>query len=64
MTRFLALLAFAAVAFSFSSCDKHSWEETKVLQEKYSEHGAGHGEHGAAKEGEHGAKAEAHGEKH
>ena len=43
----LTLIATAAVVF-LGACDKHSFEKTKVLHEKYSEHGAG-----AAHEGGH-----------
>ena len=69
MTRSRLFLVFslAAVAVTVPSCDKHSWEETKVLQEKYGEHGGDHGEgHGAAADSHgagHEAKPEAHGEK-
>lgn len=59
MTRTLALLSLAAVAFASSSCDKHTWKETQVLQEKYSEHGHAGAEHGEAK-GEHAAPAAGH----
>ncbi len=43
----LTLIATAAVVF-LGACDKHSFEQTKVLHEKYSEHAAG-----AAHEGGH-----------
>lgn len=49
-TLVLALSAVAAVAL-LGACDTHPFEQTKVLHEKYQEHG----EHGAA---EHGDKAE------
>jgi hypothetical protein len=56
------LLAIAAVTL-IGACDKHEWSKTKVLHEKFQEHG--HGEHGDA--GDHktegAAKDEHHGEK-
>lgn len=56
----LVLSATAAIAL-LGACDTHPFEQTKVLHEKYQEHG----EHGAAEHGdkaaEHGA-AEGHGE--
>lgn len=63
MIRLFALLSFTAVAFSFSSCDQHSWKETQVLHESYSEHGKGGAEHGDVKN-EHGAGHEAKAEGH
>lgn len=63
MIRPLALLSLAVVAFSFSSCDQHSWKETQVLHESYGEHGKGAAEHGEAKDGHaagHETKAEGH----
>ena len=59
MTRLRALLNLAAIAFASSSCDKHTWKETQVLQEKYGEHGHTGAEHGEAK-GEHAAPAAGH----
>lgn len=40
MTR-LALIALSTLIVA--SCDKHSWESTKSLHEKYNAHGAGQG---------------------
>ena len=40
------LLAIAAVTL-IGACDSHEWSQTKVLHEKFQEHGHG-GEHGAA----------------
>ncbi len=63
-----AVAATAALVLTGVSCDKHSWEETRVL------HGHGHGDHhgdaehkddhGAAKEEHHDTKAEGAAEKH
>ena len=62
-SRLFLFFSLAIVALTVPSCDKHSWEQTKVLQEKYGEHGGGHGEgHDGATES-HAAKPEAHGEK-
>lgn len=37
-------LAIIALGILFvASCDKHSWETTQKLHEKYNPHGAGHG---------------------
>jgi hypothetical protein len=60
------LLLSAAAIFVLGACGKHSFEETKVLHEKFQEHGhASHDEHAAPAHGEkpaHGAEAD-HGEK-
>lgn len=63
MTRSFVLITLAAAAFSISSCDKHSWKETQVLQEKYSGHGAAHGGGHAESKDSHAAPAAGHGEK-
>lgn len=52
------LFAIAAVTL-IGACDSHEWSKTKVLHEKFQEHGQG-GEHGAG--AEHKPAAE-HGEK-
>jgi len=55
------LLAIAAVTL-IGACDSHPWSETKVLHEKFQEHGHG----GHAEAGEHhseGAAPAEHGEK-
>ena len=62
MTRILVLLSLAAVAFSSSSCDKHTWKETQVLHEKYGEHGHAGAGHGEAKDS-HAAPAAGHEQK-
>lgn len=54
-------LCAAAFILASVSCDKHSFEETKVLHEKYQKHGEGHGDFHAdphAKEEKHEAKKE------
>ena len=59
------LLCAAAIVFASASCDKHSFEETKVLHEGMHKdgHGDKHAEPAHAKEADHGAKAEEHGTK-
>ena len=54
------LLCAAAIVFASASCDKHSFEETKVLHEGM--HKDGHGDK-HAKAADHGAKPEEHGTK-
>ena len=47
----LALIAAASISFLFGSCERHSWEESKVLFEAHGSHGD-HGDHGkGGKEG-------------
>ena len=62
----VTLLLSAAATLVLGACGKHSFEETKVLHEKFQEHGhASHDEHAAPAHGEkpaHGAEAD-HGEK-
>jgi hypothetical protein len=48
----LTLIATAAVLF-LGACDKHSFEETKVLHEKYQEHPAAGHEDGHAEAAKH-----------
>ncbi|WP_395752234.1 hypothetical protein [Prosthecobacter sp.] len=51
-------LCSAAIALFSVSCDKHSWEETKVLHEgtHKAHHSEGHGDAHDAKPAEHGEK--------
>lgn len=41
-----AILALAALVVVSASCDKHSWEETKVLHEGMHKEGHGDAHHG------------------
>ncbi|MBB5352857.1 hypothetical protein HNR46_003105 [Haloferula luteola] len=56
----LFCLLAAAAAFSAVSCERHDWEETKILHEAHGAHGhdehAEHAEHG--EEGHAGEHAE------
>lgn len=54
-----ALLALATLLTASVSCDKHSWEETKVLHEGMHKEGHGDAHHGEAKKDDH-AKPAAH----
>jgi hypothetical protein len=38
-----SIVLIAAAGLFLMSCERHEWEETKVLHEKHG-HGAGHGE--------------------
>ncbi|MFT3991709.1 MAG: hypothetical protein QM680_09915 [Luteolibacter sp.] len=51
-------LLLAVVSVTFISCERHSFEETKVLHQS---HGA-HAEHGAHDDHGHGAEENGHGE--
>ncbi|MBX7212092.1 MAG: hypothetical protein K1X78_27545 [Verrucomicrobiaceae bacterium] len=63
MIRRLSIICLAVLALGAASCDKHSWKETQVLQEKFGEHhGKAGAEHGAAAGG-HTAPAQGHDEK-
>jgi len=53
------LLAACFVALGFSSCDRHSWNETKVLFEEH--HGHGHAQNSGNEHAKHAAN---HGEQH
>ena len=54
-----SIVLFAAAGLFLVSCERHDWEDTKVLHEKHghSAHGEGHGDdHGA----DHGGDKDAH----
>jgi hypothetical protein len=55
----LALLFLSLASLGVISCERHKFEDVKVLHES---HGADHGDHGAHAD-EHGAHADEHGEK-
>ena len=48
-------LLAAATLLAATSCERHSWEETKVLHEQHGDHGHGeaHGDEHAAEEAAH-----------
>ncbi|MGJ8656726.1 MAG: hypothetical protein ACSHX6_09760 [Akkermansiaceae bacterium] len=67
MKRFILSSAIITAFVALSSCEKHDWEDTKLLhvdKVKHDSHGdAGHGEHAEGHghdHGDHAEKEEAH----
>ncbi len=58
MKRMIGMQVLAGVALVCGGCERHTWQETKVLHEQ---HGGGHGaaasEHGKAETGHEGKAA-------
>ena len=54
----LSFLLAASFFFAVVSCERHEFEETKILHESHGSHGAGHADHSAEGDGH------AHGHEH